>query len=214
MITLISILFIFAYTPLIMKKQPNIFAQEISNGDLDSYELFFKLEFDNIVYFVNGYLHDPDLAKDIAQESLLTLWEKRNLIDPEKNLRAFLYTIARNKAINELKTRSSSVNSISINEIKANLNALTDDSLTAELEALGLKQLIDSTIKNLPDSVRGSFIMSRKLGMTNKEIASAKNMSLTGVEYHMKISLNILRKKLKEFLIFFQGWMLLFLYNS
>jgi hypothetical protein len=50
--------------------------------------------------------------------------------------------------------------------------------------------------------------------MTNKEIASAKNMSLTGVEYHMKISLNILRKKLKEFLIFFQGWMLLFLYNS
>lgn len=197
-----------------MKKQPNILAQEISNGDLESYELFFKLEFDNIVYFVNGYLHDPDLAKDIAQESLLTLWEKRDLIDPGKNLRAFLYTIARNRAINELKNRSSSVNSISINEIKANLNALTDDSLSAELETLELKQLIDRTIKNLPDSVRGSFIMSRKLGMTNKEIASAKNMSLTGVEYHMKISLNILRKKLKEFLIFFQGWMLLFLYNS
>ncbi len=197
-----------------MKKQPNILAQEISKGDLESYELFFKLEFDNIVYFVNGYLHDPDLAKDIAQESLLTLWEKRDLIDPRKNLRAFLYTIARNRAINELKNRSSSVNSISINEIKANLNALTDDSLSAELETLELKQLIDRTIKNLPDSVRGSFIMSRKLGMTNKEIASAKNMSLTGVEYHMKISLNILRKKLKEFLIFFQGWMLLFLYNS
>lgn len=197
-----------------MKKQPNILAQEISNGDLESYELFFKLEFDNIVYFVNGYLHDPDLAKDIAQESLLTLWEKRDLIDPGKNLRAFLYTIARNRAINELKTRSSSVNSISLNEIKANLNALVDDSLSAELETLELKQLIDRTIENLPDSVRGSFIMSRKLGMTNKEIASAKNMSLTGVEYHMKISLNILRKKLKEFLIFFQGWMLLFLYNS
>jgi RNA polymerase sigma-70 factor (ECF subfamily) len=89
-----------------------------------------------------------------------------------------------------------------------------DDSLGKELETLELKQLIDRTIRNLPDTVRGSFIMSRKLGMTNKEIAKAKNMSLTGVEYHMKISLNILRKKLKEFLIFFQGWMLLFLYNS
>ncbi len=197
-----------------MKKQPDKLAKEICKGDLESYELFFTLEFDNIVYFVNGYLHDPDLAKDIAQESLLTLWEKRGIIDPEKNLRAFLYTIAKNRAINELKTRSSSVNSISINEIKANLNALMDDSLGEELETLELKQLIDSTIRNLPDTVRGSFIMSRKLGMTNKEIANAKNMSLTGVEYHMKISLNILRKKLKEFLIFFQGWMLLFLYNS
>lgn len=197
-----------------MKKQPDILAKEICKGDLESYELFFKLEFDNIVYFVNGYLHDPDLAKDIAQESLLTLWEKRGIIDPEKNIRAFLYTIAKNRAINELKTRSSSVNSISINEIRANLNALMDDSLGKELETLELKQLIDRTIRNLPDTVRGSFIMSRKLGMTNKEIAKAKNMSLTGVEYHMKISLNILRKKLKEFLIFFQGWMLLFLYNS
>lgn len=197
-----------------MKKQPDKLAKEICKGDLESYELFFTLEFDNIVYFVNGYLHDPDLAKDIAQESLLTLWEKRGIIDPEKNIRAFLYTIAKNRAINELKTRSSSVNSISINEIRANLNALMDDSLGKELETLELKQLIDRTIRNLPDTVRGSFIMSRKLGMTNKEIAKAKNMSLTGVEYHMKISLNILRKKLKEFLIFFQGWMLLFLYNS
>ena len=197
-----------------MKKQPNIFAQKISKGDVASYELFFKLEFDNIVYFVNGYLHDPDLAKDIAQESLLALWEKREIIDPEKNIRAFLYTISRNKAINELNTRSSSLNSICINEIKANINALMDDSLSAELETLDLQYLIDRTIENLPNSVRGSFIMSRRLGMTNKEIAKAKNMSLTGVEYHIKVSLSILKKKLKEFLIFFQGWILLFLYYS
>ncbi len=197
-----------------MKKNQNIFAQKIRNGDEESYELFFKLEFDNIVYFVNGYLHDPDLAKDIAQESLLTLWEKREIIDPEKNIRALLYTIARNKSINELKTRSSSLNSISLNEIKANINALSDDSLNAELETLDLIDLIDRTIENLPDSVRGSFIMSRKLGMTNKEIAKAKNLSLTGVEYHMKISLNILRKKLKGYLIFFKGWILLFLYYN
>ena len=59
-------------------------------GDVESFELFFNLEFDNIVYFVNGYIHNPDLAKDIAQESLLTLWEKRGLINPDKNIRAFL----------------------------------------------------------------------------------------------------------------------------
>lgn len=181
-------------------------------GDVESFELFFNLEFNNIVYFVNGYIHNPDLAKDIAQESLLTLWEKRELINPDKNIRAFLFTIARNKSINELNTRSSSLNSLSLNEINANLAALRDDSLSSEIDTLNLKGLIDRTIDNLPKSVKESFIMSRKLGMTNKEIAIAKNMSLTGVEYHMKISLKILRKKLKSFRIFFQGWMLLFLY--
>jgi len=197
-----------------MKKNPNIIAEKIREGDLESFELFYNLEFNNIMYFVNGYIHDPDLAKDIAQESLLALWEKRETINPEKSIRAFLFTIARNKAINELNTRSSSLNSISINEINANLTALRDETLTSEIEALNLNDLINRTIENLPDFAKESFIMSRKLGMTNKEIAMAKNMSLTGVEYHMKISLKILRKKLKEYLIFLQGWILLFLYYN
>ena len=196
-----------------MRKNPDILASEIKQGDISSFDLFFKAEFDNLVYFVDGYVHDRARAKDIAQESLWTLWEKRENIDPDRNIRALAFTIARNKTINELKSRSLFSNSVGINEIKANIMALSDDSLGAELEALSLKELIDRTMANLPETVRESFIMSRELGMTNKEIAKTKNMSLTGVEYHMKISLKIFRDELKEYLPVW-GWMLLFLYDN
>ena len=197
-----------------MDKKRNRLALKISNGDVASFELFYKAEFDNIVFFVNGYLRDESHAKDIAQEALLTLWEKRATIDPDRNIRALVYTIAKNKAINELKAKSLFSDAEDIDEIKANLIALKDNSLDAELDALGLEDLIERTIENLPDTVRESFIMSRKKGMTNKEIAKAKKMSLTGIEYHMKVSIQIFKNELKEYLPLW-GWVLLFcIYNS
>ena len=71
-----------------MKKNPHILANEIRQGNDASFELFFKTEFDNLVYFINGYLHDGTRAKDTAQESLWMLWEKCETIDPGRNIRA------------------------------------------------------------------------------------------------------------------------------
>lgn len=193
-----------------MRKDPRILAQEIHGGIISSFEVFYGAEFDNIVYFVNGYLHDFARAKDIAQEALWTLWEKRETIDPERNIRALVFTIARNRTLNELKSRSLFSNSAALLEIQADMVALADDSLEQMVEALGLEELIERTMGNLPDTVRESFRMSRDQGMTNREIARLKNMSLTGVEYHMKISLTIFRKKLKEYLPLW-GWIALFL---
>lgn len=184
------------------KKHPNILALEISEGNVESFNFFYRLEFDNIVYFANSYLNDLFKAKDIAQESFLTLWEKRSTIDQNKNLRAFIFTIAKNKALNELKSQARYACSIDINEINANISALSDHSLNAEIESLSLEELINRTMDNLPDTTKESFIMSRRLGMTNKEIAQARNISITGVEYHIKISLKIFKEKLKEYLPF------------
>lgn len=196
-----------------MKKNSYQLALEISQGDVKSFELFFKAEFDNIVYFVKGYLHDEFRAKDIAQESFWTLWEKREMIEPDRNIRALLYTIAKNKTINELKSQSVFSNAVRLNEIEAEIMALSHDSLQEEIEGLSLNELIEKTMENLPETVRESFMMSRHLGMTNKEIARAKNMSLTGIEYHIKISLKIFRESLKEYLAFW-GWIVFFLYNQ
>jgi len=205
------LIFVSATYSRFMKKDPHILAKEIQQGDVASFEVFYKAEFDNLVFFIKGYLRDEFRAEDIAQESLTALWNKREMIDPDKNIRALVFTIARNRTINEIKSRTLFANSIEINEMKANIIALSDDSLDAEINALSLKELIERTMANLPDSVRSSFVMSRKMGMTNKEIAKAKNMSLTGIEYHMKISLKIFREKLKEYAAYW-GCILFFLY--
>lgn len=175
-------------------------AQDIKNGDEEAFELFYKAEFNNLVYFLSNYVHDTDVVLDIAQESLWTLWEKRSGIDAQKNVRTFVFTIAKNKALNFLKSKRIRERALCLDEINADIFALGDYSFTKQVEALSLEQLIERTYKDLPETVKESFILSRKFGYTNEEIARRKGISVKAVEYHMKISLQIFRKRLKEYL--------------
>lgn len=182
---------------------PDSIAKEIKEGNKSSYEFFFRCEFDNITHFIFSYTHDLQQAEDLAQETFCTLWEKRATIDYEKNFRAFVFRIARNKTINALKAKPLSADKGNKWEVDADIMALRDDSMDGIVDALELKKLIEDVYDNLPESAKDSFIMSRKMGMSNKEIAQKQGLTTKAVEYHMKISLKMFREKLKDYLALF-----------
>lgn len=174
-------------------------ASDIKRGDLKAFELFYRMEFNNLVHFIHEYTHDRTQAEDLAQETLCVLWEKRQTIDPDKNIRAFVFRIARNRTINSLKEKSLFADTARRKGITEDIMALEDDSLEELIESLDLERLVNSIYHSLPDSARDSFLLSRNEGLTNKEIAQIKGLSVKAIEYHMKISLRIFRKKLKDY---------------
>lgn len=191
------------------KLNPNSLAEDIKNGSQPSFEIFFRLEFDNVTHFIDSYIHDRPQAEDIAQETFCAVWDKRATIDPSKNFRAFVFRIARNKTINSLRTKGpSSTDRRSSLEIDANVMALCDESMDGIIEGLELGKLIQDVYNNLPASAKDSFIMSRKFGMTNKEIAEKEGLTVKAVEYHIKISLRMFKEKLKDYLPLLLWWLL------
>ena len=174
-------------------------AYDIRKGDWRAYELFYRMEFNNLVHFIGSYTNDLAQAEDLAQETLSALYEKRETVDPEKNLRAFVYRIARNKTINALKEKRLFADSSRIKGITDEILAREDNSMEEMIESLELEKLIRNVYDSLPDSVRESFAMSRGEGMTNKEIAGKKGMSVKAVEYHITVSLRQFRKMLKDY---------------
>lgn len=172
---------------------------DISRGDRQAFELFYRMEFNNLVHFIGSYTHDVSQAEDLAQETLCTLYVKRENIDPDKNLRSFVYRIARNKTINHLKEKSLFADKSKIKGITEEIMALEDNSMEEMIESLELEKLIGNIYDSLPDSVKESFAMSRGDGLTNKEIAFKKGLSVKAVEYHITVSLRQFRKKLKDY---------------
>ena len=61
-------------------------AAQIKEGDIKAFELFYRMEFNNLVYFVDSYVHSLELAEDLAQETLCAVWECRDRIDSNGNL--------------------------------------------------------------------------------------------------------------------------------
>ncbi len=75
-----------------------VFSEAIKASDTEAYEVLFRAEFENVKYFIQHYLHDNAEAEDLAQEAFAALWTNRDRIDPQRNIRSFLFTIARQSA--------------------------------------------------------------------------------------------------------------------
>lgn len=174
--------------------------KDIKSGKENAFELFYKSEFCNLTYFIRSYIHDADVAFDIAQESLMALWENRSLINENQNVRAYVFTIARNKAINYIKSKKNRCANINIEEMIADAHAISDASVEKYIDSLSLEKLIFETYNNLSPTSKESFILSRIDGLTNEQIAKKKGITVKAVEYHIRISLKFFRKRIKNYL--------------
>lgn len=75
----------------------------INNKDRSVFKVFYEENFSSIVMFADKYLNDMEAAADIAQECFIRLWCGDMTFETEDKVKGFLYTTARNLALNELK---------------------------------------------------------------------------------------------------------------
>lgn len=175
--------------------------EAIRLGDERIFEQFLKAEYNNIVFFSNQFVKDIMLSNDIAQETFISLWNSRSTLNADLNLRAYTFTIARNKSINVLRERYHTVsNQKDRREIKAFIDTLSSEYADASINSLDIEKIIKDVYEQLPENIRESFIMSRESGLTYSEIAQKKGLSVKAIEYHINVALKLFKKKLKDYL--------------
>lgn len=181
--------------------------ERLINGEEMAFrEIFYQL-YPGLLKFAESYLYDRQLAENMVQEAFIILWEKRSNLDIQSNIKAFLVTIIKNKSINhieKLKNRikiENDVHQIQVRESNLNISSLRYLN-PEELFTDEITEIVEKTIQELPEQTREVFIMSRRQGMTNLEIATRLDISIKGVEYHISKSLKSLRSKLSDYLPF------------
>lgn len=172
-------------------------ALAIKSGDERALEVFFRMEYNNLVHFITSYITDGSAAEDIVQDTFITLWDKRFLIDEHQNLRSYVYKIARNKMLNHLRDDKYRRNRVDADIERLNLTALSDDYVLERIDALSLEELINKTYLQLPEDVRSTFKLNREFGMTYSQIADSQKVPVKAVEYKIRKALQFFRKKLR-----------------
>ena len=75
-------------------------------GDEKSFEILLS-RYLNIIYnFVYKFAKDGDEASDIAQETFLKVWKNVKKINQKQNFKSWLFTIAKNTALDHLKKKT------------------------------------------------------------------------------------------------------------
>lgn len=170
----------------------------IKAGSEDVFRSVYRAEYTNLVHFVNSYTKNKQDAEDLVQETMLVIWEGRESLDPMRNFRSYLYTIARNKSLNYLRDNAKRMKDSSLQESEALINslALSSPSVEEEINALELQEFIDRVYLSLPEKVVNTFRLSRQEGLTYNEIAERLGISTKVVEYHISITLRALRLRI------------------
>ena len=122
--------------------------------------------------FANQYTEDEETSADIVQDSFAKLWQIRDDFFYLHQVKAFLYTAVRNKALNELE----------------------HSKVVFEYA----QKVIE---KKLPDQMRAIMRLAME-GKKNAEIAEQLNVSVETVHTLKKIAYKKLRIYLKEYYYF------------
>jgi RNA polymerase sigma-70 factor, ECF subfamily len=153
--------------------------------------------------YLRRYLGDGDLADDVFQNTFLQLYTKINTYEPGRRVRPWLYTIAKNQAIDALR-RTGRHPTVSLDQ-----SAETEDgevqSLLALVEnrhqgpsdaALGeeRKQLIRASVDRLPDFLRQVVILAYYQGLKYREIADILGIPVGTVKSRLHAALTKLNE--------------------
>lgn len=171
-----------------------------SNTLIKCYEVYYRRTY----LFAKSYVHDQWIAEDIASEAFAKLWEvmEKNKI---RHPVTFLFAIVKNKSIDYLRhecIRQEAYSRISETSIKdllmqtSNLKDCEPENLYSE----DIMNIVNETLKILPDRTREIFLMHRFQDLPKDEIAEKLNLTTKGIEYHIAKTLKVLRISLKDYL--------------
>lgn len=149
--------------------------------------------------FANRYVDDEELSADIVQETFIKLWQIRAEFFYLHQVKSFLYTSVRNKALNEIE-HSKVVNQYAEKVIKKSKESFFHDHVI-EQETY---RILTGAIDQLPQQTRAVMYLALE-GMTNNKIAEKLSVSTDTVKSLKKIAYRKLREILKEYyyLLFF-----------
>ena len=173
-------------------------ALRIKHGDEQAFELLYRKFYARLCVFSNKFLNDPEVAQEIIQDVFAKIWEGREDIDPKDSIKSYLFKIAQNLSINNLRRKK--VESRYIEIYKLVYVEHLDFSSLESLQAKELEENINISIAKLPAQCRKIFELSRSEGLKYKEIADTLNISIKTVEAQMSKAFRSLRVELSDYL--------------
>ncbi|MCM4167103.1 RNA polymerase sigma factor FliA [Arenibacter antarcticus] len=137
---------------------------------------------------------NPDAAKDIVQNVFLNTWRFRKTLNPNLSIQSFLFKSVYNAFVNHYQQQKATM--VLQNRYVEALKVVVEESHENDLERM--IKVMNTEIDNLPPKCREIFILSKKEGLTNREISEHLNITIKAVEAQVTKAFGILRLKLGE----------------
>jgi RNA polymerase sigma-70 factor (ECF subfamily) len=162
--------------------------EQMKKGHQRSFDQLFRKYYKILVLSAIKFVIDKFVAEELVQDLFLSLWQKRKNLSILGSLKNYLLVAIKNRSLNYLKSKYAQKQFVELTEL--HMEILSEETDTSEI-----KEIINKGIERLPEKCKYVFVLSRRAGLSYKEIADELNISIKTVETQMGIAL----KRLREF---------------
>jgi RNA polymerase sigma-70 factor (ECF subfamily) len=151
----------------------------IKQGNNRALDSLFRKYYYSLCRFATYLSNRTDLAEEIVADVFFRIWEKRETITVEKNVRSYLFTATRHTCINYMKQEKHMMEDLS-EDLVHETPGPDDELMYSELESR-----INELINFLPQKRKAIFQLNRFEGFTYNEIAEILSLSSKTIENQM-----------------------------
>jgi RNA polymerase sigma-70 factor (ECF subfamily) len=168
---------------------------EVKAGNRSIWTEVIKKYYAALLNFTIGFTKERESAEELVQDVFVNVWSKKDYLNIDISLRAYLYRATRNHALNYVKRRQFEFDYQKrlADTITPYKNEVDDQYHFNEVETA-----LNEAIEALPEKRREIFKMSRYEDLTYKEISDALEVPVRTVHYQIGLALKELREKLQH----------------
>ena len=170
-------------------------------GDEASLEALIKRYLPLIFGFARQYVGSEDKASDIAQETFVKVWKHLKKFDQKRSFKSWIYTIAKNTALDWLKRKEEIPFSQFDSEDEDNFISTIQDTAPLPTQLIDAKEGIagvNRLIEKLPNDYREVVSLRHEKELTFEEIARRVKAPLNTVKSRYRRALISLRKQVVD----------------
>jgi len=170
-------------------------------GDDGALAVLIRRHTDPVFRFIVRMVGDAHVAEDLVQETFLKTWKNLARFDVKRPFRTWVFSIARNAAIDHLRKKDavtfSSLEREDGTDFAGSIQdgqPLPDELLEREVDA----KRIEEALASVPPRSRSVILMHETEDMTFQDIADATGEPMNTVKSRYRRALDTLRKHLTD----------------
>ena len=173
----------------------NLLEQVAVHRDVDAFQQLFQLYAPRVKSYMMRRGADPQLAEELAQETLLMVWRKAALYSVEKGSPStWIFTIARNLRIDRLR-REFAWQELPEGRDEIASSDIPPDEAVSETER---RLRVQSALEGLPAEQAEVVSLSFVEGLSHSEIAARLGLPLGTVKSRMRLAYQKVREAVED----------------
>lgn len=170
--------------------------QQIAAGNQFAFNYLFEHYRNRLFTYLCKVTKSRETSEEIVLDVFLKIWTGREVVSEIKNFEAFIFRVARNKALDFLRTLHTKpdIQSEVWEKLELMSNEAPDDNIIKKDTAAN----IENAVNQLSPQRKRVYQLSREEGLSYDEIATRLNLSKNTVRNHISASLELIRYFIKE----------------